>query len=153
MCAKWTKTLLRDAPFDISRGGGGGGRKNMKKIVATKVRIFFLLKMWGEKKNCCLNWGNMLTRKKNQMVTYIMGKAYEKKIYFISSIKQKKLSDGTKVCFLAEVKSNKKSSPPPPQISDGASLKLYVKKFSSHSGLVERCLYFLLEHFSERILL
>ena len=61
---------------------------------------------------------------KKQMVTYIIGKAYDNK-KFQQNIK-KKLSDvdrQKKACFPSEEKKLKKnSSPPPPQISNGASL-------------------------------
>ena len=63
-------------------------------------------------------------QKNHQMLTYIIGKAYDKKniLFFRRNIK-KKLSDvdrKKKDCFLADVKkkiaSNKNSSPPPPDI-------------------------------------
>ena len=69
-------------------------------------------------------------QKNHQMVTYIMGKAYDKIIYSSSSTKIKKkifwlLSQKKKDCLLAEVKKKfaaSKNSIPPPHISNGASL-------------------------------
>ena len=77
---------LRGAPFDI--WGGGGARKKS------------LLKMWSEKKFVVEIDEKYVDEKNHQMVTYIIGKAYDKNIYFSSATKiKKKLSD-----VLAEVK-------------------------------------------------
>ena len=71
-------------------------------------------------------------QEKHQMVTYIIGKAYEQK--FLRRNIKKKLSDvdrQKKDCFFSEVKKKvckqqKFCTPPtpPPQISNGASLYL-----------------------------
>ena len=71
---------FRDAPFDIWGGEGGGLEKNEKKICRHK----------NPKKKCVANVGRKkkflveidekyVDQKKHQMVTYIIGKAYDKK--------------------------------------------------------------------------
>ena len=70
---------LRDAPFDNWGGGGGAGVcgiKLKKKFVATNVRQKKFLVDIDEK---------YVDQKKHQMVTYIIGKAHDKKNigYFI----------------------------------------------------------------------
>ena len=67
---------LRGAPYDIWGGGEGLEKKEKKKFVENVVRKKSLLSKLMK---------NMLTRKKHQMVTYIIGKAYDKNIYFSSS--------------------------------------------------------------------
>ena len=90
-----------------------------------------LLKMWQKKKFVVKIDEKYVDHKNHQMLTYIIGKAYDKKniFNFFDETLKKKLSDvdrKKKDCFLTEVKkfaSNKNSSPPPPpQISNGASL-------------------------------
>ena len=47
--------------------------------------------MWAEKKSCCRNWWKKyVDQKKHQMITYIIGKSYDKK-FLQRNIK--KLSD------------------------------------------------------------
>ena len=60
--------------------GGGGARKlKKKKKIATKV-IKKIVENVGRKKSLLSKYmKNMLTRKKHQIVTYIIGKAYVKK--------------------------------------------------------------------------
>ena len=83
-----------------------------------KKKVF--LKMWSEKKFVVEIDEKYVDQKKHQMVTYIIGKAYDKNKYFSSSTKIVKkivgLSSQKKDCFLANVKkfaTNKNSSPPP----------------------------------------
>ena len=85
-------------------GGGRGARLKLKKIVCRhKSQKKKFVENVGRKKVCCRNWWkNILTRKITKWVTYIIGKAYDKK-FLQRNIK-------------------KNSSPPPPQISNGASL-------------------------------
>ena len=112
---------VRDAPFDI--WGGGGARLKLKKIVCRhKSQKKKLLKMWAEKKFVVEIDGKYVDQKKHQMVTYIIGKAYDRKI-LRHNIKKKILgrwSPKTKLVFHRRIKkkfaSNKNSSPPPPGI-------------------------------------
>ena len=64
--------------------------------------------MWAEKKIVVEIYEKYVDQKNHQMLTYIIGKVYDKKRYFISSTKhKKKLSDvdrQKKDRFLAEVK-------------------------------------------------
>ena len=95
--------------------------------------------MWAEKKKFVVEIDEKyVDQKKHQMVTYIIGKAYDKKC-LRRNIK-KKLSDvdrQKKNCFPLEVKKKLQATktlatpPPPPQISNGASLKRAATKTSS----------------------
>ena len=73
--------------------------------------------------------GKYVDKKKHQMVTYIIGKAYDQKI--LQRNMKEKLSDVNhqkKACFPPGVKkclqATKTLAPPPPQISNGASLTM-----------------------------
>ena len=119
--------MLRDAPFDI---WGRGARLKLKKIVSRhksqKKKVCWKCKQ--KKKFVVEIDEKYVDQKKHQMVTYIIGKAYDKK--FCDKTYKKKLSDvdiaKKKLVFHRRWKkkfaSNKNSSAPPPQISNGASL-------------------------------
>ena len=84
--------------------------------------------MWAEKKSLLSKlMKNMLTRKKLQMVTYTIGKAYDKKI-IRQNMKKNCLTliAKKKDCFLSEVKKKickqQFNSRLPPHLSNGASL-------------------------------
>ena len=115
-------------------GGGGGRRLKLKKIAcrhkSQKKKVCW--KCEQKKKVCCRNWWKICWPEKHQKVTYKIGKAYDKKIIRHNCEHKKKncrtLIAKKKNCFTLEVKkkfaSNKNSSPPPPQISNGASLSI-----------------------------
>ena len=75
-------------------------------------------------------------QKKHQMVTYIIGKAYDKKI-LRRNIKKKLLDDDRqkKDCFFSGGRKKKfasnKNSSPPPQICNGASLTSLIISMGS----------------------
>ena len=81
--------------------------------------------MWAEKKKNVVEIDEKYVDQKNkQMLTYIVGKAYDKKKifhFFDETLKKncRTLIAKIKDCFLVEVKkkfaSNKNSSPPPPR--------------------------------------
>ena len=115
-----TVEAIRDAPFDIL-WGEGGARIKLKKIVCRhqSQKIFFCWKCEQKKKFVVGIDEKYVDQKKHQMVTYIIGKAYDKK--FLRRNIKKKLSDvdrKKKTCFPPEEKkkfaSNKNSTPPPP---------------------------------------
>ena len=64
----------------------GGGGKDLEKKKEKKS----LLKMWSEKKFVVEIGEKYVDQKNRQMVTYIIGKAYDKNIYFSSSTKFEK---------------------------------------------------------------
>ena len=135
-----TKWSLRDAPFDM---WGGGPRLKLKKIVwrhkSQKKKVFW--KCEQKKKVCCRNWWKICWQETTPNGTYIIGKAYDKE--FLRHNIKKKLSDvdrQKKACFPPEVKnkfaSNKNSKPPPPQISNDASLICLLPVYNP-SGMME----------------
>ena len=80
-------TIIRDAPFDI---WGGGARLKLKKIVCRhkSQKKKFVENVSRKKSLLSKLMKNMLTRTKHQMVTYIIGKAYDKK-FLRHNIKKK----------------------------------------------------------------
>ena len=117
------KVVVRDAPFDIW-GGGGGARLKLKKIVcrheSQKKKVCW--KCEQKKKKIVEIDEKYVDQKKHQMVTYIIGKAYDKK-FLRRNIKKKLLDVDRQKKSLFSTGGKKKSlqatktlGPPPPDI-------------------------------------
>ena len=76
---------LRDTPFDIW-GGGGGAKLKLKKIVCRNKsqKKKFVENVSGKKKFFVEIDKKYVDQKKHKMVTYIIGKAYDKQFLTIS---------------------------------------------------------------------
>ena len=104
--------IIRDAQFYIWGGGGGG-------VARIKLKKKFFENVSRKKKFVVEIDEKYVDQKKHQMVSYIIGKAYDKK--FLRHNIKKKLSNVNrpkKVCFPPEVKkklASNKNSPPPPR--------------------------------------